>query len=137
MRRSVREPHYDAEIHVVGTVRLLRTRVSAESYVRHGVRKLVFVSSVAQSTANSKRCSPPDNPQTPQYGLAGSRNWPESVYLLLYWLRRGIKYVALCRSNVYGLRQGPHVEAGGGGHLSTNLAGVAGRIPTTDAVWET
>ena len=38
VRRSVREPDFDAEVNVIGTVRLL------ENCVRHGVYKVVFAS---------------------------------------------------------------------------------------------
>jgi nucleoside-diphosphate-sugar epimerase len=38
VRRSVREPDFDADVNVIGTIRLL------ENCVKHGVRKVVFAS---------------------------------------------------------------------------------------------
>jgi UDP-glucose 4-epimerase len=38
VRRSVREPAFDADVNVLGTIRLL------ENCVRHGVGKVVFAS---------------------------------------------------------------------------------------------
>src|SRR3712207_3910031 len=38
VRRSVREPDFDAEVNVIGTIKLL------ENCIRHGVERLVFAS---------------------------------------------------------------------------------------------
>src|SRR5918994_3011182 len=56
VRRSVAEPDYDAEVNVVGTVRLL------ESCVRHGVSKVVFASTGGGVYGEQKTFPAPENP---------------------------------------------------------------------------
>lgn len=115
VRRSVREPDFDAEVNVVGTIRLL------ENCLRHNVRKVVFASS-GGAIYGKQQIFPaseehPEYPASP-YGvskLAGER------YLHYYWLQHGIDYAALRYSNVYGPRQDPHGEAGVVAIFSKNL----------------
>jgi UDP-glucose 4-epimerase len=106
VRRSVRKPDFDAEVNVLGTVRLL------ENCTRHGVGRVVFASTggavygeqdVFPATENH-----PQYPVSP-YGvskLAGER------YLHFYHNQYGFPYAALRYANVYGPRQDPHGEAG-------------------------
>lgn len=106
VRRSVREPDFDASVNVIGTIRLL------ESCVAHGVGKVVFAST-GGAVYGEQREFPAreDHPQYPvsPYGvskLAGER------YLHYYNVQHGLPYVALRYANVYGPRQDPHGEAG-------------------------
>ena len=116
VRRSVAEPDYDAEVNVVGTVRLL------ESCVRHGVSKVVFASTGGAVYGEQETFpATEDHPQYPvsPYGvskLAGER------YLHYYRVQNGLPYVALRYANVYGPRQDPHGEAGVVAIFSGNLA---------------
>jgi UDP-glucose 4-epimerase len=106
VRRSVREPDFDAEVNVLGTVRLL------QSCVEHDVGRVIFASTGGavygeQSTFPATE----DHPQFPvsPYGvskLAGER------YLNYYHSQYGLPYAALRYANVYGPRQDPHGEAG-------------------------
>src|SRR5919107_621094 len=122
VRRSVREPDFDAEVNVLGTIRLL------QNCTRHGVGKVVFAST-GGAVYGEQEAFPAteDHPQYPvsPYGvskLAGER------YLHFYHVQYGLPYAALRYANVYGPRQDPHGEAGVVAVFSGNLA--AGRPST-------
>jgi len=106
VRRSVREPNFDADVNVIGTVRLL------QNCVEHEVQKFVFASTGGAVYGEQREFpAPEDHPQYPvsPYGvskLAGER------YLHYYETQYGLPYVALRYANVYGPRQDPHGEAG-------------------------
>ena len=116
VRRSVREPDFDAEVNVIGTIRLL------ESCVGHGVGRVVFASTGGAIYGEQRQFpAAEDHPQYPlsPYGvskLAGER------YLHFYHLQHGIDYAALRYANVYGPRQDPHGEAGVVAIFCGNLA---------------
>ena len=119
VRRSVREPDFDADVNVLGTIRLL------QNCVRYGVERVVFASTGGAVYGEQREFpAPEDHPQCPvsPYGvskLAGER------YLHFYGVQYGISYSALRYANVYGPRQDPHGEAGVVAIFSGNLA--AGR----------
>jgi UDP-glucose 4-epimerase len=106
VRRSVREPDFDAEVNVLGTIRLL------ENSVKYDVRKSIFASTGGAVYGEQETFpAPEDHPQYPvsPYGvskLAGER------YLHFYYVQHRLPYVALRYANVYGPRQDPHGEAG-------------------------
>jgi UDP-glucose 4-epimerase len=117
VRRSVREPDFDADVNVLGTIRLL------QACVEHGVGKVAFAST-GGAVYGEQRAFPAteDHPQYPvsPYGvskLAGER------YLNYYHAQYGLPYVALRYANVYGPRQDPHGEAGVVAIFCGNLAG--------------
>ncbi len=106
VRRSVKEPDFDADVNVLGTLRLL------ENCMRYGIKKLVFAST-GGAVYGEQREFPAleDHPLYPvsPYGvskLAGER------YLHYYHVQYGLSYTALRYANVYGPRQDPHGEAG-------------------------
>lgn len=116
VRRSVTEPDFDADVNVLGTVRLL------QNCVGHGVRRVVFAST-GGAVYGEQQAFPAteDHPQYPvsPYGvskLAGER------YLHYYATQYGLTYAALRYANVYGPRQDPHGEAGVVAIFSGNLA---------------
>ncbi len=119
VRRSVREPDFDADVNVLGTIRLL------ENCVEYDVRRVVFAST--GGAIYGEQCvfpAPEDHAQQPvsPYGvskLAGER------YLHYYHAHHGLPCTVLRYSNVYGPRQDPHGEAGVVAVFSRNLA--AGR----------
>ena len=122
VRRSVREPDFDADVNVLGTLRLL------QACVEHGVGRVVFASTggaiYGEQSEFPAREEHPEYPVSP-YGvskLAGER------YLNYYRVQHGLSYAALRYANVYGPRQDPHGEAGVVAIFSGNLA--AGRPST-------
>ena len=116
VRRSVREPNFDADVNILGMVKLL------QNCVRCGVEKVVFASTGGAIYGEQQEFpAAEDHPQYPvsPYGvskLAGER------YLHYYSVQYGLPYVALRYSNVYGPRQDPHGEAGVVAIFSGNLA---------------
>ena len=116
VRRSVLEPDFDADVNVLGTVRLL------QNCARYGVGRVILASSggAVYGEQNEFPASEdhPQNPVSP-YGvskLAGER------YLHFYHVHYGISYAALRYANVYGPRQDPQGEAGVVAIFSRNLA---------------
>jgi UDP-glucose 4-epimerase len=128
VRRSVREPDFDADVNVLGTVRLLQRCVD------QGVRRVVFASTGGAVYGEQREFpAPEDHPQYPisPYGvskLAGER------YLHFYRAQYGLPYAALRYANVYGPRQDPHGEAGVVAIFCGNLA--AGRGSTINGSGE-
>lgn len=128
VRRSVREPDFDAEVNVLGTLRLL------ENCVKHDVRKVVFASTGGAIYGEQIEFpAPEDHPPYPisPYGvskLAGER------YLYFYHVQYGLSYAALRYANVYGPRQDPHGEAGVVAIFCGNL--VAGKASTINGTGE-
>jgi UDP-glucose 4-epimerase len=128
VRRSVREPDFDADVNVLGMVRLL------QNCVRYGVRKVIFASTGGAVYGEQVEFPAPEHhPQYPvsPYGvskLAGER------YLHFYSVQYSISYAALRYANVYGPRQDPHGEAGVVAIFSGNLA--AGRASTINGSGE-
>ncbi len=106
VRRSVAEPDFDADVNILGTVRLL------QNCVRHGVSKFLFASTGGAVYGEQDDFpATEDHPQRPisPYGvskLSGER------YLFYFNAEYGLPYVALRYANVYGPRQDPHGEAG-------------------------
>jgi UDP-glucose 4-epimerase len=103
--RSVREPVYDAEVNVLG---LLRVFAHA---VRVGARRIVFASSGGVLYGDVTAPAGEDHPAAPisPYGIS---KWVGEQYLQFFVREHGLTGVALRYSNVYGPRQNPHGEAG-------------------------
>jgi UDP-glucose 4-epimerase len=106
VRLSVASPAFDAEVNVVGTIRLL------EAAVKVGVKKIVFASSGGAAYGEQVRFpaveTDPTDPVSP-YGVSKRSG---EHYLFYYRAVHGLRYVALRYANVYGPRQDPHGEAG-------------------------
>ncbi len=104
VRVSVEHPVEDAEVNVLGTVRIL------EAARRHGAQ-VVFASTggaIYGECAEPARETSPREPVSP-YGtakLAGEE------YIQAYNRLHGTRHIALRYGNVYGPRQDPHGEAG-------------------------
>lgn len=105
VRRSVAEPDFDADVNIVGTLRLL------ESCVEHEVQKVVFASTGGAVYGEQQEFPAPED--HPQYSVApyGVSKLAGERYLHYYHTQYSLPYVALRYANVYGPRQGPHGEA--------------------------
>jgi UDP-glucose 4-epimerase len=106
VRMSVKDPLFDADVNVKGTLNIL------QNCVRFGVKKVLFASTggAIYGEQNAFPCdeSHPTQPVSP-YGIT---KLAVEKYLYYYALEYGLKYVILRYANVYGPRQNPHGEAG-------------------------
>jgi UDP-glucose 4-epimerase len=104
VRVSVERPAFDADVNVLGTVRIL------EAARRHGA-KVVFAST---GGAVYGECDGPAPETAPRRPLApyGTSKLAAEEYLQTYNRLYGTDHVVLRYGNVYGPRQEPHGEAG-------------------------
>ena len=104
VRVSVERPALDAEINVLGTVRIL------EAARRHNA-KIVFASSGGAAYGECDGPAPESAPLRPLAPYGTSKVCGEE-YLATWNRLYGTEHVALRLGNVYGPRQMPHGEAG-------------------------
>lgn len=105
--KSVREPVFDAQQNIIGTLNLL------EAAQKNKTEKFILSSTGGAMYGDDPQTIPttersPEKPTTP-YGiakLAGER------YLKFYHREYGLHYTILRYANVYGPRQNPYGEAG-------------------------
>ena len=104
VRVSIERPDYDAEVNVVGTVRVLEAARSAGA-------RVVFSST---GGAIYGECDKPADEASERRPLApyGTAKLAGEEYLLTYQRLHGMANVALRFGNVFGPRQDPHGEAG-------------------------
>jgi UDP-glucose 4-epimerase len=108
VRASVSDPVTDAEINVIGSLRIL------EGARACGARKVVFASSGGTIYGDPDpkdlpaRESLPQKPLSP-YGVAKKA---VADYMAAYRELHDLEFTALALANVYGPRQDPHGEAG-------------------------
>jgi len=106
VRKSVEDPAADADVNVVGSLRIL------EAAVESGVKRFVFASTggaiYGEPVENAQDESHPTAPLSP-YGCA---KLAVEHYLHYYRVVHGLSSVALRYANVYGPRQSAHGEAG-------------------------
>lgn len=106
VRRSVSDPAFDAEVNIVGTLRLMERARSS------GVKSVIFASSGGAAYGE-----PAFAPQTEEHPFAplspyGAAKLSVEYYLGFYRQVHGIRTVALRYGNVYGPRQRKDGEAG-------------------------
>lgn len=105
IRVSMRDPVFDADVNVLGSVRLL------DCCVRYGVHTFIFASSGGALYGEDH--IPASERVTPKpisgYGVA---KLSVEQYLYCFHKNYGMHYVALRYANVYGPRQNAHGEAG-------------------------
>jgi len=106
VRRSVKDPVFDAEVNIVGSLNLI------QGAIRSGVRKMIYISTggAVYGEPRSLPVKEDDsiNPECP-YGI--TKHTVEH-YLYLYRMLEGLDYTVLRYPNVYGPRQSPKGEAG-------------------------
>jgi len=105
VRRSVREPDFDARVNVVGGLNVLRAAAAA------GARRIVYASSAAVY-GNPARVPVSETEPTRPISEYGASKLAFEHYLGAYAARGLIEYAALRYANVYGPRQGSTGEAG-------------------------
>jgi UDP-glucose 4-epimerase len=108
VRVSVADPVKDAEINVIGFVRLLEGCRAA------GTRRVVFASSGGTIYGEPDVSALPVDETHPQQPVSpyGVTKKVGGDYLFTYAALHGLGSVALALANVYGPRQDPHGEAG-------------------------
>src|SRR5919201_4214595 len=104
VRVSVARPDFDAEVNVIGTIRVL------EAAHRHGAQ-VVFAST---GGAIYGECEGPADEDALRLPVApyGASKLAAEEYLATYNRLHGTAHVSLRYGNVYGPRQDPHGEAG-------------------------
>jgi UDP-glucose 4-epimerase len=106
VRRSVADPVFDAEVNIIGFLRLL------EAGRRHGLRRVVFSSSGGAIYGDApERPTPETTPERPisPYGVS---KLASERYLAGYASQCGIVGISLRYANVDGPRQTPEGDAG-------------------------
>lgn len=106
VRVSVADPAKDARINVLGLLNV------AEAALEVGTRRLIFVSSGGVVYGEPEEIPTPETAPKLPLSPYGVTKLAGELYLNYYRKVRGLEYVALRYSNVYGPRQDPHGEAG-------------------------
>ncbi len=106
VRRGVREPLFDAQVNILGSLNLI------EASIAHGVKRFIYIATAGAGYGEPKQMPVPEdypiNPITP-YGI--SKHTVEH-YLFTFQFLYGLEYVVLRYGNVYGPRQNSQGEAG-------------------------
>lgn len=105
VRRSIREPDFDARVNVLGSLNVLRAGVAG------GARRIVYASSAAVY-GNPVHVSVSEIDPTHPMSEYGASKLAFEHYLSAYAARGLIEYTALRYANVYGPRQRSDGEAG-------------------------
>lgn len=108
VRVSVDRPVFDAEVNIIGSLRIL------EGARRAGTRKVVVASSGGTIYGEPRPEALPVDERHPQIPLSpyGVAKKVVDDYLVAYQALHGLDFTALALANVYGPRQDPHGEAG-------------------------
>lgn len=106
VRVSVSDPGKDASINLLGLLNL------TEAAIEVGTRRFVFVSSGGVVYGEPEEIPTPEIAPKLPLSPYGVTKLTGEYYLNYYRVVRGIEYVALRYSNVFGPRQDPHGEAG-------------------------
>ena len=106
VRRSMKEPLFDADVNILGSIKLL------ELGREFGTRKFIHISSggAAYGEPLYLPCDE-DHPVRPLCPYGASK-YTFELYLYMYKENYGLDYTVLRYPNVYGPRQDPHGEAG-------------------------
>ena len=102
---STREPLIDCEINTLGTLNILKL------CTKYKVSKIIYASSAAVYGIAKEVPLTEEHRELPIsfYGLS---KYSSEQYIHLYHQLHGLNYAILRYSNVYGMRQNPHGEAG-------------------------
>ncbi len=106
VRRSVREPQFDAETNIIGTINVIEAARAV------GARKLIFASSGGAIYGEADVIPTPEDAERNPISHYGASKLAGEVYFELYHRLYELPYTILRYANVYGPRQNPHGEAG-------------------------
>jgi UDP-glucose 4-epimerase len=106
VRRSVREPEFDAETNIVGSLRVMLAAIG------HRVRRIVYASSGGAAYGDVKRLPVSEADVPSPISEYGASKLAVEHYLSVYHARGTLETVALRLPNVFGPRQRPDGEAG-------------------------
>ena len=106
VRRSVEDPLFDAEVNVLGSIKLI------ELAREYNVERFIYISTggAVYGEPEYLPCDE-DHPINPICPYGASKHTVEH-YLFMYRELYNLEYVVLRYPNVYGPRQDPHGEAG-------------------------
>jgi UDP-glucose 4-epimerase len=106
VRASVTDPQFDAQINILGSIRLL------EASRLYGVGKFIFASSGGAGYGEQERFPAEETHPIRPVSPYGAAKMSVELYMNYYRVQYGLEYTALRYANVYGPRQDPHGEAG-------------------------
>lgn len=106
VRISVADPVVDADINIMGALNLL------ENSLKHRVKQVIFASTGGAIYGEADRVPTPDDYPAHPISPYGVAKLTIENYLHYYHVIRGLPYVALRYSNVYGPRQDASGDAG-------------------------
>ena len=104
---SVREPAFDANVNIVGSIRIM------EACVQEKVKKIIYTSSGGVMYGETPSIIPtPETAPCAPFSPYGIAKMTGEKYLSFFEKEYGLKWTSLRYANVYGPRQNPHGEAG-------------------------
>lgn len=106
VRRSIKEPLFDADVNIRGSLNLI------ENAKKYGVKRFVYISTGGAAFGEPVYLPCDENhPVNPICQYGASKHTVEH-YLYMYNVNYGLPYTVLRYPNVYGPRQDPRGEAG-------------------------
>jgi UDP-glucose 4-epimerase len=105
-RTSVRDPVFDAEVNVLGTINVL------QNAAKQKVKKVIFAATGGALSSEATVLPTPEEKFALPVSPYGAAKISAEMYLHYFWKTYGMSYMALRLANVYGPRQSPYGEAG-------------------------
>jgi UDP-glucose 4-epimerase len=106
VRKSVADPRYDADVNIMGILRLL------EASEANGVERFIFASSGGTVYGDAEITPTDESAPTDPLSPYGVSKLASEKYIIYYSRLGAFDGVILRYANVYGPRQDPHGEAG-------------------------
>ena len=106
VRKSVKDPIFDATTNILGTINLLQT------CIKTGVKKFMFASTGGAVYGEQEYFPADENHPTNPVSPYGISKLTVEKYLFFYKNEYGLNYTILRYANIYGPRQNPFGEAG-------------------------
>ena len=115
VRRSVKDPEFDATTNILGTINLL------QNCVKYGVSKFMFASTGGAVYGEQDYFPADERHNTQPKSPYGISKLTVEKYLYFYHSEYNLNYTILRYANIYGPRQNPFGEAGVVAIFSTKL----------------